>query len=378
MSNPSDTDVTEQRKKLAAAFDRDLDPLEQFESKLATADVDPFDMFVGEVIDPENPDERTRTNYISTFKQWKAYMVEQGRHPACPNEQHVKGFIHHLQADAGDGGRGNAVATVQQKLYRLNRVYEYWQAETPFPHPYDYNPIKAAREKVNLDTPDEKELPRIGLDEMRAILADVTHYRSRAIIAMQLKLGLRLGELCNIQLRDIHLSIRELRRHFPNMGTRPQLDGRENAIFIPSRDEYDGNKSRRPRVLPLDDELRRVLLRYLLIRPDNGKSNVFLTLKTHGEITDHATVNDVWKDAFHPEYDESEAHAAVTSHFGRHWFTTYWRVKQDVNDQLVKYMRGDRIGGRSIDEQSAMDTYLHAYYEDIEPIYRENIFKLGV
>jgi hypothetical protein len=69
---------------------------------------------------------------------------------------------------------------------------------------------------------------------------------------------------------------------------------------------------------------------------------------------------------------------AFTSHYGRYRFTTYWHVEQDVNRELVKYMRGDKAGGSRLENKETMDTYLHTYYEDIEDLYRERIFPLGL
>jgi len=71
---------------------------------------------------------------------------------------------------------------------------------------------------------------------------------------------------------------------------------------------------------------------------------------------------------------ETDEHRAVTNHFGRHRFTTYWRIEQDVSRQLVKYMHGDRTGAYQQDQ--GMNAYLHAYYEDIEELYRERIYEL--
>lgn len=73
---------------------------------------------------------------------------------------------------------------------------------------------------------------------------------------------------------------------------------------------------------------------------------------------------------FHPEYAESEHHRAVLSHYGRHRFTTYWRVQQDLPRPLIKYMRGDRPDSESITERDGIDEYIHTYYEDIESLYR--------
>ena len=85
----------------------------------------------------------------------------------------------------------------------------------------------------------------------------------------------------------------------------------------------------------------------------------------------------VWKDTFHQKYAESESYLGIKSHFGRHWVTTYWQVHQDLNSELVVYMRGDRQG-RSVDDAGATSQYIHTYYEDIVDIYRNRIFKLDV
>jgi integrase/recombinase XerD len=84
-------------------------------------------------------------------------------------------------------------------------------------------------------------------------------------------------------------------------------------------------------------------------------------------------VTDLWRDVFHPEYAETGQHRAVLSHYGRHRFTTYWRVQQDISRPLVKYLRGDRPDSESITERDGIDEYIHTYYEDIESVYREKI-----
>ena len=115
---------------------------------------------------------------------------------------------------------------------------------------------------------------------------------------------------------------------------------------------------------------------YLQVRPTaNGSPWLFLSDKSHSKIN-HKIVNVLWKKAFHPEYAETEEYKPVTSHFGRHRFTTWWRVQQDAPEELVKYMRGDSTGKGSMKEP--IHTYVHTYYEDIEQLYRENIYRLGI
>jgi len=358
------------RRELAEAFNRNLDPLAEYASTFRQTEVDSFEVYTEERLSTKDISESAYNEYQRTFREWKQYMSQVDRHPACPNEDHIKGFIEYLQEE-----RGNAVATIKNRLMYLNAPYEYWQDDAAFPHPTDYNPIQLAKDTVNLNAEDPKDPPRLTLEELRNIVSDITHIRDRAFVVIQLKLGLRASEVCNIKLSEVHISNSELLDHYDEMGSSHRLQGRENTLYIPHNRER--NKSRRPRLLPLDDELRGALVRYLLIRPDNNESWLFLS-KNRRQKLRHKDVNQVWKKAFHPEYAETEDHRAVTSHFGRHYFTTYWRVQEDLNRELVKYMRGDTAGSSQIQNRGAIDEYIHTYYEDIEDLYRERIFKLNV
>ncbi|EMA40808.1 hypothetical protein [Halococcus hamelinensis] len=51
-------------------------------------------------------------------------------------------------------------------------------------------------------------------------------------------------------------------------------------------------------------------------------------------------------------------------------------MHQDVNAELVHYMPGDEVG-TSI-EDGAMHHYIHTYYEDVEDLYLDRVFKLDV
>lgn len=358
------------RQELAEVFGRDLDPLAEFVDKFESTTIDPFTVFEEERLADRDLSDSTVGEYRRTFREWRTFMNRQGRHPACPNETHVKGFIAYLSEE-----KGNSAGTIGNRLMYLNNAYQYWQEDAAFPHPQDYNPIDVAKAAVSLNDDPSKELPRLTLEELKDVLADITHIRDRAIVLLQLKLGLRATEVCNLQLADTYITNRDVQSHYDELGTVPALKDREHAVYIPHNRE--GNKSRRPRVLPLDDEARRALLRYLLIRPDTGEPWLFLSKNQRTQLRRN-DINKVWKDAFHPEYAETDEHKAVTSHFGRHYFTTYWRVEQDVNRELVKYMRGDTAGSANIKDRGAIDSYIHTYYEDIEPLYREEIFKFGV
>lgn len=375
----SSTDTADDHAALADAFGRGdiTDPLAQYVPTFETVDIDPFEVFITDVVVPNDPADDTLDAYRRAFRQWAAYMATvdggAGRHPACPRTEQVLGFIRHRLDD-----HGNAVSTTKQKLTHLNRAYEYFQREPSFPHTSDFNPFENAREKASWGDDDEKEQHPFTVDMLREHVDRLTHVRDRALVVTGLKLGMRQGEVRNMRLQDVNIANAELHEHYPELGSHPYVRDYDNAIYIPSRDERDGNKSENHRTLPLDDEMRRVLIEYLTIRPDAGEPWVFLTEQGHHRIHNDHTVNHAWRRAFHPQFDETEQYEPVTSHYGRHVFSSWWKIDQGIQREYVQYMRGDNLGGDGFGDRKGLDHYLHVYYESIEQLYRENIFRLNV
>lgn len=372
-----DSSVTDSRERIAEAFGRDVDPLSKHDAKfqqMESEGIQPFEMFLDDIIRSSSRHESTIDEYERAIKHFKEYMESQGRHPACPNSTLVQGFAEHELDE-----KGNGKSTVKTKLRLVNKAYVYMQNEPHFPHSTEYNPFMSANEKIpweNGEPEIDHEYPKVSIEEMRDALKQVTHIMKRAMILMNLKLGMRQGEVRNVQLKDIHIANKELQRHYPTFGTHPRLKGHHNAIYIPSRNERSGNKSKRPRMLPLDDEMRQVLLQYLLIRPDCGEPWVFVSQTDHERIRDKDGINRHWREEIRPQFKVEDHHKELTSHFGRHWFTTYWKIERNMERELVEYMRGDVLGKSTGSE--GIDEYLHAYYPDIEDRYREEIYKLLV
>lgn len=360
------------RQAIAAAFDGSTDPLADHAPVFERLDADPFTVFLAETLPGQAPAESTRRSYERLIDEWRTHMASEQRHPACPNEGHVRSFVTHCRTE-GD----NQSDTIRTKLRRLSTIYESWQTDPVFPHPDGYNPFDRLLLTMALGRSLGKTPPRISIAVLGEIIRDVTHLRDRLVIVMQLKLGLRASELANLCLQDLHIDAPVLQRAYRDLGSHPRLEGRPNAIYIASRYERAGNKSHRPRVLPIDDELQPLLRAYLLVRPDAATSALVLTKSTHNPV-DPEYLNEIWTDVFHPTYAETDEHRGVTSHFGRHRFTTYWRVEADVNRALVKYMRGDAPAEDAVTSADAIDEYVHTYYEDIEQLYRERMFRLGL
>jgi integrase/recombinase XerD len=354
--------------EVAEAFGRQADPLRQYEAEFANIDVDPLEAYMERVLLPKNPSDSTLKNYRHTFDQWRAFMSDRDRHPACPNEKHVKEFATHLEVE-----RGNASSTITQKRENLGRVYEWWQDHYAFPHPVDYNPFNIAKREMDLTTEsDNQEYPYLTAADISQVISDCTNIRERLYLIWLPKLGMRIGEFINIRLEDISIPHSGIKDFYPNLGTAPELSGYENCIYVPSKHEREGNKSSKPRILPLDDELRQTLLRYLTIRPRVDEPWLVLSQRTNDRFDSGNRINVLWKQHFQ-EYNEIDGRRDITTHYGRHYFTRYWKIQEDVPRELVQYMRGDKLGdARSGD---SIDDYLAAYYEDIESIYLNRVPK---
>lgn len=372
MSNNNESPI-ERRRRIGTQFDRPEDPLEQYHEDFVEMEadgIDPFELFLDEIIRNSGRKDSTVSEYERAIRHFKAVVSEAGRHPVCANDAHVQIFVQ----DEFDE-RDNGTATIKTKLTHVRKAYHYFQAENVFPHSTDYNPIDAAWEKIAWpEAEEEKEFPEVTREEMRVALADITHAFKLAVIFLGVKLGMRQGEIRNVQLRDIHIENSELQAHYPELGSHRRLNDFTNAIFIPSKFNREGNKSKRPRVLPLDEELRRVLTQYLLIRPDCGEPWVFLSQTQHERIRDKDGINRHWREQMRPHFPAAEHEDEVTSHFGRHWFTTYWKLEIGMEKEYVQFMRGDKIGDGK--DSEPINAYLHAYYSDIEDRYRDEIYKL--
>lgn len=356
-------------EKVAAAFDRDTDPLAQYEDQFEQINVDPLDAYIERVQKANGASDSTLKNYLHAFEQWRTFMQAVGRHYACPSDSHVKQFMEHLTEE-----RDNQSATILKKVRNVLRAYEWWQDHHAFPHPTDYNPFRIALRETDVsERRSPSNHPPLSVDDIREVISGCTNVRERLFLVLQLKLGLRVGELLNIQLKDIALTNSNIQQWYPEIGSADPIQGYEDAIYVPSRHERDGNKSHRPRILPLDDETKRTILQYLPTRPMAESPWLVLSKRTFQKLDRGDCVNNIWKNHF-SEHNANEKYRNITSHYGRYFFTNFWKVKQGTSRELVQYMRGDKLG----DQQSggAIDEYLAAYYRDIEEIYRTRIFKL--
>lgn len=113
-----------------------------------------------------------------------------------------------------------------------------------------------------------------------------------------------------------------------------------------------------------------------MLRSQVDEPWVFLSRRTYTHLTIKG-LNKAWKEVFHPKYDETEELRGITSHLGRHFFSSHFRLNVGMPREHVQYTRGDRVEPLD-DFPDTITDYFHPNYEHIEPTYRNNIFKLNV
>lgn len=374
----SSNDVRDEYKRIASTFGIKHDPAaewaEKWEAELT--DIDPFELWLDERKRGRISEDSLK-NYHTIIQRWKAWMVNQGRHPAFPSPEMVRNYGRWVD----DEHPNWSIEYKKEHLRKIGQAYAYFQENENFPHTTDFNPWRSVKKDLSWydDYGSVKPIHQLSKEEIATQLRKHPNVRTRAIVLLGLKMGLRAGEIANIRLQEMQIDSEEVLDHYPTMGSHYVLahHDRRNAIYIPP--ERVGNKSEMPKVIPIDDELRRVLIRYLLIRPDAPHDHLFMG-KTRQTPLEPRQVNAEWHDVFHEaEYDETERLRRVTSHYGRHFLNTYLRDEKEWDRDKIRYLRGDKRGHAGMEKAKAeaLDRYIHIDYESIEGKYLRDVPRFG-
>jgi site-specific recombinase XerD len=325
--------------------------------------------------------ERTREAYERVLRRFETFLADASNTPsgasvtvAGASHRDCMAWIHSLRrSDAAD-------STIATYASYLHRFYAYMTQVGAF----ESNPMTLVMEEMDerIDSnPSRRDIP---LPSMREFVRNVTHPLDHAVIVTFLKTGIRVGELCNLDLRDVAFDDDIPLVAMSNAASRPQLDGRGASLYVASEpragtvvageERSASNKRKRSTVIPVDDELEAALRRWLAIRPASRSPAEPLFLSTSGNWGERLT-----PDMVHHlvEHHASEAgwHRAggsaeenVTPHYFRHFFTTHLRDRTGDRG-IVKYLRGD-VGGDII------DTYTHNWGDRVRETYEQYIYSL--
>ncbi|MFW5937626.1 MAG: tyrosine-type recombinase/integrase [Halanaeroarchaeum sp.] len=314
--------------------------------------------------------ERTRDAYERVLRGFAAFLADRGVEPADAGHRDCLAWLHSLRDDV-------SASTVATYATTVNRFYDYMTRVGAF----DANPMALVMEEMDESIEKDPERRDVDVATMGTFLRRIRHPLHHAVVLTLLKTGIRVGELCNLDCRDLRLADPRLAGY--DLDGRPQLDGRGDAIYVdsaPARGERhngeireESNKRKRSTVIPVDDELRRALRRWLAIRPDATSPAEPLFVSTADDwgrrLTARSVRHYVREYAAEMGWYETGAGAGenVTPHYFRHFFTTHLRDRTGDRG-VVKYLRGDVAS-------DVIDTYTHNWGDQVRETYLSNVYR---
>jgi site-specific recombinase XerD len=316
--------------------------------------------------------DRTRGAYRRVLEDFEAFLDERSASLAEATNRDCMAWIHHRREESAD-------STIATYAAYLHRFYTYMNSVEVF----ESNPMALVMEELDERIETNPTRRDISVPEMRAFVDGIAHPLDRAVVVTLLKTGIRVGELCNLDLRDVRLSSADLADEY-DLGGRAQLDGRGDSLFVssePTRGQVtngerreDSNKRERSTVIPIDDELTAVLVEWLAVRPDarSPADPLFVRTRDHwgarlsAKAARRIVVNHAEATGWHRSGGGSDEN--VTPHYFRHFFTTHLRDRTGDRG-IVKYLRGDVAG-------DIVDTYTHNWGDRVRETYERHIYSL--
>jgi len=336
---------------------------------------DPIAYFVQDV-GYHGKTERTQEAYERVLREFEAFLangtsrassgvtVREATHRDCME------WIHEKRGEL-------AASTIATYASYLHRFYDYMTQVGAF----DANPMTIVVEQMDESIDTDPARREISVPEMQSFVAEVAHPLDRAVIVTLLKTGMRAGELCNLDVRDLHLPDAP---DADESDVRASIGGRPNSLYVAAEPRQgaevngevrtESNKRKRDTVIPVDEELSRVLLRWLAVRPDvvSEADPLFVGTRDawgrrlsidaiHRIVTDHAADRGWYRTG-------GGAAENVTPHYFRHFFTTH--LRSETGDRgIVKYLRGDVA-------EDVIDTYTHNWGDRVRETYEANVYSL--
>jgi integrase/recombinase XerC len=317
--------------------------------------------------------ERTRKAYERILRRFEGFLDSgSGVQLSDAGQRECMTWVHSLRVNCSR-------STVATYATYLDRFYAYMTQAGMF----DSNPMTLVIEEMDETIETDPQRRDISVPTMREFVAGIDHPLDQAVVLMFLKTGIRAGELCNLDLRDLELTDDDISAAYP-VERRGQVRNEPEALFVDSdvargdvvngEERLASNKRKRATVIPVDDELHAVLRRWLAIRPDavSSAEPLFLSTGDHwGERLTLAMVGRIVKKharAMGWYRTGGDATENVTPHYFRHFFTTYLRDRTGDRG-IVKYLRGDVA-------DDIIDTYTHNWGDRVRELYVANVYKL--
>jgi len=340
-----------------------------------SSNTDPDDDPVGYFLDDityHGKSDRTRACYGRVLRDFEEFLSEGGRPVPIAEASHrdCMAYVHGLRGEQSD-------STVATYASYLHRFFAYMTQVGTF----DANPMTLVMEEMGESINTDPTRREIDVATMRSFVDGLDHPLDRAVVVTLLKTGMRVGELCNLDCRDLNLD-----------GTGPEsddsvrvgLEERPYSLYVDSEpargsavngeERTASNKRKRDTTVPVDDELASVLRYWLAIRPDTTSDASPLFVSTSRKWGERLTPDMVHHMVETHARDRGWYRAGggaeenVTPHYFRHFFTTHLRDRTGDRG-IVKYLRGDVA-------QDVIDTYTHEWGTRVRDVYEANIYSV--
>ena len=320
--------------------------------------------------------ERTRKAYGRVLRDFAAFLGDPDRNPRGETIRLADATHRDCLAWLSNRRSELSESSIASYASYLHRFYAYMNEVGEF----DQNPMTLVMEELDERIATDPNRRDISVAQMSEFLQDIRHPLHRALVIVLLKTGIRAGELCNLDCRDIYLEDVPV----PTGPHRPQLDGRPDSLYVSAEPQAGtvvngeereaSNKRMRDTVIPLDEETKRVLTAWLAVRPDpvSEADPLFTSTDRHWgtRVTGTEVHHIISTRARERGWYESGAGAGenVTPHYFRHFFTTHLRDRTGDRG-IVKYLRGDVA-------TDIIDTYTHNWGDRVRDVYESHIFSL--
>jgi len=343
----------------------DIDPAEQ-----------PFEYYIEHLLEDRSLTDRRERSYRRTVSNFQAFLED--RSHSSTNDidiSDVRGFAKHLTEDCD-----LALSTVQTRLTSINKLYKDLNAMGVV----NENPVQLVLNEIDFDT-GRTQKRDITVAEMGSFLKRrCKHPIFLAVLTTLAKTGMRVGELVNLDIQDVYIDHPQVEEEYPAL--RPELEERSHdSIYItPEISEGDryrgeirqaGNKRERETLIPIDSELKQILINYLLVRPPTSvvKKPFFVgiggcTNRLDQRLTKRTVHQQLaWRAEKEGWREDGYDSLNVSPHYFRHFFTTH--ANREMDKMTVKYLRGDK-------GDDVMEIYIHNWGNRVRKEYLANIYTL--
>lgn len=270
----------------------------------------------------------------------------------------------------------------------------------------DANPAAYALDQAGAAN-SNKNYPEITVAQWGKFFKWLGDPQLRAMLIMMAKTAIRAGEVINIDLPFLNLDHKIYGDYLDSLGVElvDEVKGNPDSLYIPSEPEAweefrgevrkRGNKTTEGKLLPIDRELKRVLLDWISMRPNIGyphplftdKSSSGRVSKIRGELKENMREYGIAVDYIDNEGEEKKD---MSCHYFRHFFSTNMQDGQGTYDgadwpwSRIKIIRGDITDSESDNKNGGgrgdnlQNVYTHNWGDLIREPYLRDIYNFGL